>query len=208
MCELSTHTFMLASEIITEFELYNGDTTELSSAEELNLLNKIYHEVAGGHAWLILNKESTGTLSTTVPYVSLPTRFKSVANTTVYDGHDKFIYVNKAPFKVIPFSERRQYEDVSGYAYIDLATSRLYLTAQPTTAYSYSFDYSEYPADLTLSDSPVFPARLHSVFSHLMAVDDDILQRFPKGDSYIGEHKSRAEDLLNRLRSWNFELAN
>jgi hypothetical protein len=92
---------MLASEIITTFELYNGDATELSATEELALLNKIYHEVAAIRPWLVFNKESTGTVSTSVPYVSLPTRFARIAETTIVDDKNKFIYVNTAPNPIV-----------------------------------------------------------------------------------------------------------
>lgn len=197
---------MLGSEIITTFELYNGDTTELSSDEELALLNKIYHEVAAIRPWLILNKETTGTVSTSVPYISLPTRFASIAETQIQEDRNKFIFVDDQPVKIVDWAARRNYQDMGGYCYIDLANSRLVFTSQPTVANSYSFDYIEYPADLTLGTSPVFPDRFHPVFPHLMAVDDDILQRFPKNDSYIAEHRARAENILYNMRTWDFNL--
>lgn len=49
---------MLASEIIAKFELYVDDSTELSTQEELDLLNKVYQKVADDRPWEILKKRS------------------------------------------------------------------------------------------------------------------------------------------------------
>ena len=64
---------MLTSELITKFELYVDDGTELSSQEELDLANKIYYSICNYRPWEWLKKTVTGTISSGT--ITLPTDF-------------------------------------------------------------------------------------------------------------------------------------
>jgi len=210
---------MTSAEINYKFELYVDDSTELSAAEELDLLNKVYQKVCSDRPFEFLKKAATGTLSTTVPYVALPTDFGYFSENNTYtdntvainnNASPKVVFVIKnnsyEPYQLINFSDRRQYTDADGYAYLDIANSRLYFTKQPTSAYSYEFDYVAFPATLTLADTPSIPARFHDVLVHLMAVDHAIIQQFPKAQSYAAENQAKANSILADMQYYNAQL--
>lgn len=208
---------MTAQEIIDKFELYVDDSTELSETEELDLLNKVYQRVCSNRPWEFLKKSATGNLSTTVPYIALPSDFGYLSENNQYTDNSvgidnnaspKVVFIGTAftPYQIINFSDRRQYKDQVGYAYVDYANDRLVFTSQPTSADSYEFDYVAFPATLTLSDTPAFPARFHDVLVHLMAVDSMIIQMFPKAQSYATENQIKANDILADIAYYNAQL--
>lgn len=210
---------MTAQEIIDKFEIYVDDSTELSEGEELDLLNKVYQGVCADRNWEFLKKVATGTLSTTVPYVALPSDFGYFSENNTYtdnttsvsnNASPKVVFVVKNnsydPYQLINYSDRRQYRDADGYAYVDIANSRLYFTKQPTSAYSYEFDYVAFPATLALTDTPSIPARFHDVLVHLMAVDSMIMQMFPKAQSYAAENQAKANSILADMQWYNAQF--
>ena len=210
---------MITSEIITNFELFVDDTTELSAQEELSLANKIYRRVLNYRPWEFLKKEATGTLSTSVAYVSLPADFAYMAENNQYTNNSAaidnnaspkvvFVGTNYNPYQIINFSDRRQYRNQAGYAYIDIVNSRLVFTAQPTAAESYEFDYIHNPADLTTATSPIFPSRFHEIIYHGMASEDYIIQQFDKAKSYVVENQNKYLDYLRDMSYWNSQLIN
>jgi len=204
---------MTGAEIITAFEQQVDDLTELSSTEELALLNKVYKKVMRDRPWEITKKAGTGTQSSSVAYVSLPADFAFITQnhgytqTTMYtDSPCVFVGTNYQPYKIVSWSDRRQYRDQDGYAYVDIANSRLYFTKQPATAQSYEFDYHSVPDDLTTATSPVFPADFHHMLAHLMATEDFIMQLSDKAKSYAPENKAMAKSYMDDMTYWNARL--
>lgn len=206
---------MTANDIIATFELYVDDTTELSSAEELALLNKVYHEVCDDRAWEFLKKQAAGTMASTTT-ITLPTDFGFFTDTLLRTDNSDDFDANARPvavrvngninLQVVNWSDRRQYENASGYCYLDVAAGVIRTTtAQPAGA-TYDFDYKAVPADLTGLDSPVFPARYHVMLAHKMAVDDMIIQLFDKARSYQSENLARGNSLFQQLCKWNADL--
>ncbi len=207
---------MTTAQIITEFELYVDDTTELSSAEELRLLNRVYQRICDSRVWEFLKKEASGTMSTTTT-ISVPTRFAHfIENRLMTDNSDDFdqnskpvgILINGTKWlKIINWSDRRQYVNQEGYAYYDAANNTITTTyAQPSGA-TYSFDYKEYPADLT-TDSPVFPTRFHPMIFHAMATEDMVIQLFDKARSYAAENAGAYASYMADMTMWNANLQN
>lgn len=203
---------MTGQEIITKFELYMDDTTELSSDEELDLLNKVYQEVSAEKPWESLKKAHSATADGTVN-VSLPTRFQQFVENYNYstdseyaNGPVVFIGSNYEPYKIISFSDRRQYRDHSGYAYLDLANSNLVFTVAPSSGEAVEFDYIETPADLTTATSPWIPDRFQHILFHKMCVDDFIIQQSEKARSYKSENEKKANDYLESMGAWNARL--
>jgi len=209
---------MTGAQIITKFEQYVDDTTELSATQELDLLNKVINKICLYRPWEFLKKSATGTLSTSVSYVALPSDFSYlVENNQTTDnavGIDNnaspkvvFIGSTYTPYQMVNWSDRRQYRNQSGYAYIDAVNSRLYFTLQPTVADSYEFDYMSVPTALALtSETPTIPARFHDMLYHAMAVDDDIILRYPKAQSYAVENNARYKSYLEDMAWWNAGL--
>lgn len=194
---------MLTSEIISIFELYLDDTTELSSAEELSLANRIYKKICRARPWEFLKKEASGSIVNGV--ITLPTDFAFLVDNGNLDTGYKVIYVgtNKDPYKIVNYSERNQHIGQSNVAYVDLGASQI-ITMLPVNS-TYTFDYIKIPADLTLATSPVFPIA-HEIIAWGMAVDGYIIQQFPKANSYLGENQAKYNSDLADLAYYNSQL--
>jgi hypothetical protein len=204
---------MTAAQIITKFELYLDDTTELSTQEELDLLNKVYRFWNSAHTWEGTKSEFSDTTSTSVSYVALPSDFLYLtANNDYTDSSYEagrpvvFRSANYSPYPVVSWSDRRKYRNSEGYAYIDFPNSRLEFTKQPTVVEAVEFDYHAQQADLTSGDTPWFPVEYHDALFHFMAADDFIIQQSPKAKSYREENLNSAVDILNNAKYWNSQL--
>lgn len=171
------------TEIIARFQLQVDDSSELSSDESLVLANEIYTEIQNDRNWEWLKKTYSGTTSTTVPYVALPTDFKTLSPNK-YGTTIIFIGSNFQEYKVVPYSNRRQYRDTDGYCYLDIPNSRLYFTKQPTSAQAIEYDYVMVAPELTTATSPLFIETLHDVISYWMASKFDPIQLTNQGESY------------------------
>lgn len=204
---------MNGAAIITAFELQVSDLTELSSTEELALLNKVYKKLCRMKPWEWLKTAASGTLSTTVPYVSLPADFlfmcmnNNYTESSEYAGRPVvFVGSNYTPYKVVSWSDRRQYRNQSNVCYVDIAARRLYFTVQPSIADTYEFDYCALPADLTTSTSPVFDADFAPILVHLMAMEDFVLQLSDKAKSYKDENQAMASSYMSDMNYANSQL--
>lgn len=206
---------MTASEIIAEFELYVDDTTELSTAEELALLNKIYQKVCDDRPWEVLKKEASGTMATTttitVPsdfgYFTTNRNYTDTSQAASANARQVGILINGTKWlQLVNWSDRRQYANQDGYAYYDAANNTITTTyAQPSGA-TYSLDYKAVPSALIISSTPVFPARFHDILVHGMAVDDMIIQLFNKARSYAPENQAMYTSYLAQMAMWNANL--
>lgn len=204
---------MTGADIITDFELQVSDLTELSSVEELRILNRVYQKLMADRPWEILKKTHTATQSTTVPYVALPSNFAYLVPNNNHTDRSYFagrpvvfVGANYEPYEVVSWSDRRAVRTDSNKCYVDVVNSRLYFTVQPTSAQSIEFDYMSVPDDLTTGTSPVFPARFHPILVHLMATQDFILQLSDKAKSYAGENMALASSYLDDMAYWNSNL--
>lgn len=215
MGTLPPYPSMTCAEIISKFETYVDDTTELSTAQELALLNKIYQRVCDDRPWEFLKKEASGTMASTTT-IAVPSDFgyfvenlnyTDNAQNTQYNFKPTGILINGTKWlRIINWSDRRQYVNKDGFAYYDARLGTLTTTyAQPSSA-TYSFDYKAVPATLIISDTPVFPARYHDILVHGMAVDDMIIQIFNKNQAYTQEHQAMYSSYLAQMALWNANL--
>jgi hypothetical protein len=200
-------------ETINRFHLYFDDGSALSSQEESDLYDKILFQVISNRPWEIYKKEHSGTQSTSVPYITLPSDFCFLtqnANHTSSDwaaqGPVVFVGSSYSPYPVVSWSDRRQYRNSAGYAYLDIVNSRLYFTSQPTSAQAVEFDYHFVPTALTSGQSPTFPARFHDIIYHGMLVDVNIIEMSDKAKSYAPENQKRYDDYLAAMAYWNSQL--
>jgi hypothetical protein len=195
--------------IIDSFELYVDDGTELSSAEELSLANRIYRKVLNDRTWSFLKKSYTGTVSG--DYVALPSDFKYIISN--YDWTDNsmetgfisapvvvFVGSTYEPYRVVNWSDRRQYRTQSNICFIDARQGRLYFTVPPANGTSIEFDYVYRPDDLTLSTRPVWDSDFDSIITHGMATDDYIIQQFDKARSYAQENTLKYQQYLRDMQ--------
>jgi hypothetical protein len=186
-------------DIITAFELYIGDETELSTQEELDLVQKKYNEVLMSEEWEFLKTTATGSISGTD--ITQPSNFDRLTT-------DQNIYIGTSSqnFVVVPYTERRKYGNLKGYFYYDAKNSKFVSTQ--TVNDTYSFDYIYVPPALDLvSSNPVFPVRFYDMLYHAMCIDSDIINLSDKARSYASLNQKKYEDFLNSMKSWNKKLS-
>lgn len=201
---------MITSEIITKFELQVDDSTELSSAEELDLANKIYQQVCSFRPWEFLKTTATGSIVS--GEITLPTNFAYLANN--YQSTDSsvatesqtapkvvFVGTNLDPYRVINFSDRRQYAN-QNVCYIDPSDSKIKFI-DTTLSSTYEFDYIKVPDDLTLATSPIFPARFHDIIAYGMASDDYVIQQSDLSKGLMQANMKKYQDTLNDMSYWH-----
>lgn len=210
---------MTATEIITTFELIVNDVTELSTSEELALLNRIYSKICTERPWEFLKTSATGTMSGSGVdgmYITLPSDFSFFSENYQYtdntispqnNASPRVIFVGTAysPYFLVNYSDRRQYLGSTGYAYLDLANSKIVFTGTPVSS-TYSYDYIKVPTALVGATSPVFPSRFHDMIAFGMASENDILQLSPKATSYAQENQSKYNSYLVDMAYWNSNL--
>lgn len=209
---------MTTQEIINDiFHVYIDDSTELSVDQEVALADRIHKKICRQKPWEFLKKSASGTLSTSVDYVSLPSDFSFFIENNQYTDNSRsidnnaspkvvFIGSDFSPYQIINFSDRRQYRNQEGYCYLDLANSRLVFTKQPSQAKSYEFDYISVPTTLTSGSTPALPAQFHPMIGYAMAFDSFIIQLFPKAQSYASENKMKYEEDMADLSYYNSQL--
>lgn len=204
--------------IISKFELYVDDATELSSTEELALMNEKARDIYADRPWEFLKRPATGTLSTSLPYVALPADFDYMVANAAYTENFAmsesgqapvvvFVGTDYKPYRVVNWSDRRQYREQNGIAYLDLPNLRLHFAKQPTSAEPYEFDYIHAPDDIALNTEPLFPVQFQPLLYLAMAIDDDIIQRFEKARSYAGENAAKYQAMFRRMALWNAQFS-
>ncbi len=148
--------------------------------------------------------------------VTLPDNFSYLSYNNNYtednqDAKQPCIFVGSdasgwQTYKVVSFSDRRQYRNKTGYAYVDIANDQLVFPGTPNPSNTVEFDYIYEPDDLALEDEPVFPARFHWAIIHGMAVDDSIIQQSDKAKTYAPENQGKYAGVLSDMYFWNARL--
>ena len=205
-------------QLILQFELQVSDTTELSTAEEFIVANRVQNKICNYRPWEFLKKEASGSILSDADgyYVTLPEDFAYFTENNQYTDNSmrvgnnaspKVIFVgpNYTPYQIINFSDRRQYRNKSGFAYLDMANSKIRFTYTPNDM-TYEFDYIKIPPVLVTGATLPFPARFEEILVYGMAVDDQIIQLSPKATSYAEENKSKYQSMLDDMSYWNSQL--
>jgi hypothetical protein len=212
---------MTGNQIIDKFNLYSDNSTELSASEELDLLNKVIQKIAMNRPWEALKTQASGTILNAggVYYITLPADFAylisnnaSTDNSTGTENNASptviFVGSSYTPYQVVNFSDRRQYLNTIGYAYLDLANSRIVFAQDPSDdGTTYEFDYIKFPATIVATDTPVFPpARFHEMIAHAMAADEELIEKFPRANSYANDNLEKYDGYLSDMAYWNSML--
>lgn len=213
---VSAYLGLTAAQIISNFELYVDDTSELSSTEELALLNKIYRKVLTYKPWECTKSEWV-TTTNGLTLIALPVDFAYFVENqnytdnsieTNYGQAPKAVYINNSPYRIVNWSDRRQYQNTSDVCYADISAGYLRFPVAPRSGLTLSADYVFIPPDLTLTDSPIFPAAFHPMLYHGMAVDDMIIQLFDKARSYAPANQAAFDSYLADFSYHNANLLN
>ena len=194
---------MTGEEIISLFNLLVDDSTELSSAEELDLLNASYQEVCDDRPWEFLKTEFSGTTDGTT-VLALPSNFSYFIE--MNDDGEKIIWVDGHSYLLINFSQRRQYKDQTGIAYFN--GTNLYFIEAPKTGLEVLGDYIKTPDDLTTATSPIFKASFHKMLAYKMAISDFIVQANLSDNNSIENNTALYRDYLSRMQYHNARLTN
>ena len=203
---------MLVSKIIQKFNTWVDDGTELSDSDELDLFNKVYKDIWTAYSWEFSKKSFSGFLTGTT--IALPSDFAYIAENAKYtdissknyieDQAPKLVWVGNSYYRLINYSDRKQYENREGYCYVDIVNDNLVFTTSVSGTVEY--DYVYFPEDLTLTDSPAFPEAYQPALYHLMASDDYIIQQFDKAKSYSQENEQKAINYIDKMKIWNANL--
>lgn len=209
---------MTGQELLNKFHLYTGDQSDLSSDDELDLLNKVYDDVMQRRPWEFLKKSASGSISSdaTSSYITVPADFRYFiennqktdnSSTTYNNASPKVIFVgsNYTPYQIVNFSDRRQYLNQTGFAYLSLTDGKIRFTATPVDS-TYEFDYIKQWDALTTGTSPVFPTDFHDMLYQMMAVDSVIITLFDRARSYAVENQNAADDAFKKLCYYNSML--
>lgn len=217
---------MTGTQIITSFERQVDDVTELSTAEELSLANRVYLRICRDRPWEFLKTAVTGSIvldaTTGLYYITTPSDLFFLCQNANYtenfmenqSGKAPVVVLvgsNYTPYQVVNFSDRRQYRNKSGYCYYDVANSKIWFTGSTApVALTYEFDYCKVPAVITAGTSPAVPTAIQQPMADAivygMATENDVLQISDKAKSYIKENNSLYEKSLLDLQYWNANL--
>lgn len=213
-----------ATDIITDFELQVADVTELSTVEELRILNRVYQKVCNKRPWTFLRKNVIGTMltDTTGYYIPFPADFNyiiannsSTENTSVTYNNavPAVIYIgtNYSPIQVINYADRRQYypqttaAGSTAYCYIDQAAQKIRFIGTPVYT-TYDYDYIAVPALLAATDVPIFPGQFHDIIVFGMAIDDFVLQLSTDAAQSQVKNKVFYDEYMADLTYWNAQF--
>jgi hypothetical protein len=109
-------------------------------------------------------------------------------------------------YKLVNYSERRQYKDNTAVAYFN--GSNLYFVVTPDAGLEVLGDYIKYPDDISLLTSPIFPDRFHKILAYKMAISDFIIQANLSDNTSIENNTALYRDYLSRMQYYNARLTN
>ena len=190
-------------ELISLFELQVDDSSELSSAEELDLLNASYLEICDDRPWEFLKTEFSGVTDGST-LVALGSDFSYFVE--MNDNGDKVVYVDNKEYVLINYSERRQYKDNSAVAYVH--GTNLYFIVAPTSGLVVLGDYIKIPEELTTATYPIFADSFHKMLAYKMAISDFIVQANLSDNNSIERNTSLYNGYLSRMQYNNGRITN
>ena len=194
---------MTGQEILDLFELQVDDSSELSSAEELDLLNASYLEICDDRPWEFLKAEFSGTTDGTA-VLALPSNFSYFVE--MNDDGEKIIWVNGSEYKLVNYSERRQHDNNSAVAYVN--GTNLYFIVAPESGLVVLGDYIKIPEELTTATYPVFADRFHKMLAYKMAISDFIVQANLSDNNSIQNNTLLYNGYLSRMQYHNARITN
>lgn len=182
---------MIGSQIIARFRLQVDDSSELSSQEELDLLNQVYTDLCIDRPWYwlrsatpvnqIMTTDTNGILCSV-----LPANFSAIIPMK-YNKEVIFVGTARRIYRVIPYAIKEDYRDMDGFCYIDTVNGAIYFTKAPVNTEIVSYDYTIIPLALTLTTSPIMPFN-HIALAYAMAFNWNPIEQSNKLTSYRTEN--------------------
>ena len=174
---------MLSETIISNFNTYTDDMSELSSVQEYSLLNKKYREVLNWREWQFLRTVASVTIASNE--IALPSDFKILAEDftdgdhTYGEGVRFLFWIGLIAYPIINMKDRRTH---TTYSYLDVAGQKIVLQ-DTNIAGTAEFDYLKRAIDLVEGAEPIFDADFHEVLYHMMAIDHEVIDQSEKARS-------------------------
>ena len=154
---------MTGQQIITKYQAMVPDD-DLDPDYLLQLVNDCMHdiedEVSPEGLKAIDTTQTTFVGQTSATAIPLPTNFYMPLQT---------IYVGTQPYTGTPLESNTAYGTTSNNFYIDHANASYHLTGTVNTAQLITFPYIYATPDITLTTSPAWPTRFHSLIPLKMA---------------------------------------
>lgn len=194
---------MTKAEIITKFELYMDDMSELSTTESEELFDKIYTRVNTDRPWEGTKQEYSGTGAVTLPSDFLYMVQNYNYTDESYGGSNPVVFVDDVAVKVVSWSDRNRY--TTGVAYVNIRDNTLDFT-DSVAGKTVVFDYISSMPTLLTTESPWFPSTFHDVIYHGMCADAFQIMQADKNKSYAAEHMKHYKDYIDNMALWNARL--
>lgn len=191
---------MTVQEIIDFFQSIIDDTIDADFA--LDLVKSADEKIRSERDWEILKK-----LDTTKTHTAGDIYTSTKALPTDFFAPSRYIFINRIPYRPIPFVEREAYRDTPRVYYIDYANAVYGICGTASSSQTITFPYIYRPTTLTTASTPVFPSEFHKLWAYEMAalyeagIDAD--------DTYFrmsAENKLQAKMLWDRLIGWDARL--
>ena len=195
---------MTGQEIINMFKRLVDDES-ISDSLGLDLANTAKDEIEEERDWrMLLIKDTTNTFTPSEDYTTekdLPSNFNKEHKVALVDS-DK----NEDEYDPIPYEDLIKNKGTDYYS-IDYANSKFYISGSVSETKTIYLWYFKFTPDLTLTTSPVWPARFHKIIPYRMAeiwlrgVDSDTLTRLQ-----WPAHKEVGNRLYKAMIKWNSRL--
>lgn len=190
---------MTGQQIINRFHNHVSDA--LDTDYELELANDAMHEIEEDVQPEGLKKVSTVASTTAgqtyTTAIALPADFFYPCNE---------IYVGTQPYTQVPFERAVEFRDVPNRFYIDHANASYLLTGTQASVQTISFPYYYATPDITLSTSPVWPTRFHSLIPMKMAQIYFAIDQGEKERAWDDRWGVYFQQRLNRFKDYDATL--
>lgn len=187
-------------QIIDDFRTLIDSQDDLSDEAVLDIAQQVIDIIINDRDWNFLRKTATGTLTTSDIEYDLPTDFRGLTeNYEDCNGFPQrilFVDTTFERYHWINMSQRRNFIDSNGYAYIDLRQKKFVLTKLEQNSRIFEYDYFYNPDDITLITSPIIPINFHAAISKLMAVLWADIDQTDRSFSYAAENNIEFQNYL------------
>ena len=195
---------MTGEELRVEMQALVADAT-IGAGQELRWINHAYDFLVATEPWNFARKEDESqVIATNTLAYSLPTDF-------LFPSDSKFFIIDaqgnvRSTVRLVPMKKRRQYNNSSSHAYIDVRTSELKFTAEDMQEYNgmtISFPYQHQPDQLTESTSPIFNRAFHKLLAFEAAKLFWYNEQQEKSRSFNREMQAEYNFMRRGMKRWD-----
>lgn len=203
-------------EVITKFELFTDDTTELSTDEEISVGNTALIAISKEQPWEFLRTEFNGVVGSDGA-VAVPADFVHFMNNWSDDNTSdipttKVVFVGgiRTPCFIIPRGGRNNLDRSANGVYggrnvcwFNNTTRKIeFATGVAPVGAAVSFDYSAFITEITdVNDEIALPNGHSDLLVYSMLITDEFIQKFPSARSQVQGWATLYQQALSRLKA-------